>query len=397
MIIDLGQPGQDELEITTLGAGASNGESVVIHLTGDEWIIIDSCKVGDEVLPLNYLDSIGVAYDKVSKVICTHWHTDHIRGLPDILASCRNAQFYLANVSDYNGYLNIVLKAAGFDPMDKNVWNVLNNCLIALEQEGKREPHMLNHNQRVVHLSDGVDIFVVGPSDEMVKRFDASLLRIDINKPETKAINNLEENLCSMAFSVHFNGVRALIGGDLETGRKTDDKYNYKTCLDNCPQHDECGWCEAIKKGNVFDDEKPYHFIKLPHHSSVSAYCPKMWVGGFVEGGPIATTTVFNNAESEDLPTREMLSIYHDKCKALYITYSDGQAEQTVEENKAISILMEEGGIDVIDNFTEQAGVIICRWRSHEEGWKVKCYGEARLVNEGFLRGYHSECFSGGK
>ena len=140
MTIDIEQPQPDELEITTLGPGPSSGESVVIHLKGDEWIIIDSCKVGSRILPLEYLDGIGVKYkEKVKMVICTHWHRDHIQGLSEILNECENAKFCLAPVGDFKGYLDVVLKLAGIDPLGSNIWNELNKCLDALEAHNHRK------------------------------------------------------------------------------------------------------------------------------------------------------------------------------------------------------------------------------------------------------------------
>ena len=50
--IDLLKPADDEIEITTIGPGFKNGESVVIHYGDGNWMIIDSCKANDEVLPL---------------------------------------------------------------------------------------------------------------------------------------------------------------------------------------------------------------------------------------------------------------------------------------------------------------------------------------------------------
>ena len=158
-----------------------------------------------------------------------------------------------------------------------------------------------------------------------------SLLVLNV-MPQKKDIENMEGNLCSLALSINYNGLKALIGGDMEVGRMKQDKYNYSICESDCPKHEDCGWCDAIADGNVFACEKPYHFINLPHHSSASAYCPKMWKEGMDEGGPIATTTIFRCSNGEDLPTREMLNLYKDRCKALFITNSDGDDEKTIAE-----------------------------------------------------------------
>lgn len=382
-MIDIGQPQPDELEITTLGPGPSKGESIVVHLQGDEWIIIDSCKVGNEVLPLKYLKSIDVDCEKqVTKVVCTHWHSDHIQGMQDILNECKNAQFCLAPVGDFKGYLNVVLKLAGIDPLDSNVWNTLNQCLEALETYNHRTPRLLTHNERFIH--DGAkDMFVIGPSDEMYNRFCTSLLKIDPKEPQPADIEKMEGNLCSLAFSISFNGQKALIGGDMEVGRKEHDRYNHQKCNAGCPEHDEYGWCEAIKEGNIYADEKPYHFIKLPHHSSASAYCPTMWKEGMIDGGPIATTTIFRCGQGEDLPTKAMLELYKKLSKELYITNCGDDKEEVENELGDIS------GIKVIEQYTEHSGVIVCRWKSPEQGWRVKCYGKATLVDDAYIQNYH--------
>ena len=159
----------------------------------------------------------------------------------------------------------------------------------------------------------------------------------------------MEGNLCSLALSINYNGLKALIGGD------------------------------------VFACEKPYHFINLPHHSSASAYCPKMWKEGMDKGGPIATTTIFRCSNGEDLPTREMLNLYKDRCKALFITNSDGDDEKTIaEEFDGVE------GVEVIDRIIEKSGVIVNRWRSSEEGWITYCIGEAKEVDNRYMEKYHA-------
>ena len=384
MKFDIEQPRPDELEITTLGPGPASGESIVVHLKDDEWIIIDSCLSEGQVLPLEYLRGIGVnCKEQVKLVICTHWHRDHIQGLPEILNECENAKFCLAPVGDFKGYLNVVLKLAGVDPMGSNTWNTLNKCLEALDNHNQRKPHLLTHNERFVH--DGTkEMFAVGPSDEMYNRFCSSLLKIDPKQPQVEDIETMEGNLCSLALSISYNGQKALIGGDMEVGRSKQDKYNYHICDDNCPQHEECGWCDAIADDNVFAIEKPYHFVKLPHHSSASAYCPKMWADGMAEDGPIDTTTIFNCAQGEDLPTKEMLGLYKDKCRALFITNS-------VDERTEVHTKGFEGveGVEVIDEIVEKAGVIVSRWHSQEEGWNVQYFGSARKVDDGYMEKYH--------
>ena len=94
MAPSLEKPAEDEIEVSLFGPGY--GESVVLHVGRDEWVIIDSCTHSSHgnPVPLHYLQSLGVdATQRVVLVVASHWHDDHIRGLSTIVDICRNASF----------------------------------------------------------------------------------------------------------------------------------------------------------------------------------------------------------------------------------------------------------------------------------------------------------------
>jgi glyoxylase-like metal-dependent hydrolase (beta-lactamase superfamily II) len=87
-------PEINELEITIFGPGI--GEALAVHLGNNEWLLVDSCRVGNAKRPatLEYLESIGVnPAQAVRLIVATHWHNDHIGGLSQIVKSCPNARF----------------------------------------------------------------------------------------------------------------------------------------------------------------------------------------------------------------------------------------------------------------------------------------------------------------
>lgn len=91
-------PLPNELEVSLFGPGY--GESAVIHLGGNEWIIIDCCRVvaNGDIVPLEYLRGIGVdPATAVKLVVATHWHDDHIRGLSDVVRTCVSARTVCAS------------------------------------------------------------------------------------------------------------------------------------------------------------------------------------------------------------------------------------------------------------------------------------------------------------
>src|SRR4051812_22448018 len=86
-----GPPSPTELEVSLFGPGV--GESIVIHLADDRWIVVDSCRDKDSsCVPLTYLQSLGVALDAaVTDVVATHAHDDHIRGISQLLEAATGA------------------------------------------------------------------------------------------------------------------------------------------------------------------------------------------------------------------------------------------------------------------------------------------------------------------
>ena len=100
MTINFASQQPESVEMVVFGPGI--GESIVIHLGNNEWIIIDSCIFSGEDVPapLLYLRHIGVdASSAVKRVLATHWHDDHIRGLGAVLCECQQARFAMSGIS----------------------------------------------------------------------------------------------------------------------------------------------------------------------------------------------------------------------------------------------------------------------------------------------------------
>src|SRR5439155_3344773 len=87
-------PEPDELEVSLFGTGF--GECVVAHLGCGDWIIVDSCFApdGKTSAALAYLKCLGVSLaTAVKRVVATHWHNDHVRGLAQTMQECASAKF----------------------------------------------------------------------------------------------------------------------------------------------------------------------------------------------------------------------------------------------------------------------------------------------------------------
>lgn len=99
-------PDQDTIEVNLFGPGA--GESALVHLGDDRWMIVDSCSEvrGGTPAPLEYLYRIGRdPAAAVDYVVATHWHDDHVHGLNAVVRACAKAAVWLTNainVQDLN-------------------------------------------------------------------------------------------------------------------------------------------------------------------------------------------------------------------------------------------------------------------------------------------------------
>lgn len=382
--INLPKPADDEIEITTIGPGFKNGESVVVHYGEGNWMIIDCCKANDEVLPLAYLAAINVSPDKVKTVICSHWHKDHYMGLHEVLRICKNADFKIAKIGNFSNFVQYVLKANALQTNSAGGWKEMEKCLDALKNVGKRRPHFLFHDQLIECNTIGINMHCLGPSDEAMEAFDSLLLKIDIHNLEKENLDILKENMTSLSVTLSYKGQSALIGCDTEVNR--NGKYNVYDCRCDCSVAKSAGLCNVVHESNVFKNLAPYNFVKIAHHSSVTGYCPKFWEEDLIDENLIGVTSIFRTSKGENLPKKDMLQKHNSYCAHHYITCN------RVENGSAPQI---SGDIDIIDITEEDIpGIIVCRWNPRDGVWKQFLFGSAIEVDEDFLNKYHSDIIS---
>src|ERR1700689_5421074 len=85
-------PEADVIEVSLFGPGY--GESCVIHLGSNDWIVVDSCidrSVGENAV-LAYFGRMGLSPESsVRLLVATHAHDDHIGGLSGLVSACPDA------------------------------------------------------------------------------------------------------------------------------------------------------------------------------------------------------------------------------------------------------------------------------------------------------------------
>lgn len=306
----MNSPNKSNGEIVLIGTGGGYGESLVIHLGNNNWIVIDSCQdpTTKECLPLNYLKNIGVnVQNDIKLIICTHWHDDHIRGISKVLEECINAKFCIAKQNDLRKFLRFVKldhKKVSVEASNSSTIE-FNKCMEILESRNK--VFSIASSDKVLLSVDLVnnkksEVISLSPSDFTVVEYDkyiSSKLFNEFGSAATK-VPASPPNSKSVVILLKLGEHRAILGADLEV--TSDDRE---------------GWVCILNDSQVIEKNKKSTLIKIPHHGSQTGYHQRIW-SELVGNEPIATLTPWN--KNGKLPEVEMLYKYYTHTKNLYMT-----------------------------------------------------------------------------
>lgn len=277
-------PAVDELEVSVFGPGI--GESIVVHLGGGDWMVIDSCinPASKRAAALEYLEALGVDVStRVVALVLTHWHDDHTAGAAEILRACSNARFTCSAALNAREFAMMVALSArlqlqagsgsGLDEM-RAIFDII------AERGGRRDgklvaPYFAMARTTVFrrNAAPGVPDCVVealSPSSMSLARGFQSLAPA-VNSAKRK-LANPGPNELSMALHVRVGISAALLGADLEIGGSN-----------------LIGW-----RGVSNDPSPPQPkavIVKVPHHGSAGADYPPAWAALVASDANLAVTS----------------------------------------------------------------------------------------------------------
>jgi hypothetical protein len=293
------RPESDEIEVSLFGP--NYGESVILHVGDNAWIVVDSCQHPrtKKAAPLQYLQEIGVdPRQDVKLVVATHWHDDHIRGLGETFAACHCAAFACSVAQGRKEFLTLVQAMTSRSMIRSTGVAEFANVLAVLDERRSLNPIMARPRwaiegrpmwQRVNSASGShVDcaITALSPSDASVQ---AALQRIDMLMPQAgmtkRHLPSLTPNDTAVVLWVRVGTVSILLGSDLEQTAEA-----------------ERGWSAVLMTAAAQNLGKASVF-KVPHHGSATAENPSVWTH-MLEDKPVATLSPFLRGGVQ-LPTRD--------------------------------------------------------------------------------------------
>jgi beta-lactamase superfamily II metal-dependent hydrolase len=257
-------PKPDAIEVSIFGPG--KGESILVHLGANEWMIVDSCiDARDRSLPaIAYLDRIGVdPGTQVKLVVATHAHDDHIAGMARVVRACKSAQFaasqavasseffYLleedTQLEDAFGVKKGVLSEyrAIFDVIDRRVNSA---GIIPFKRAVQELPLLMTKT--------GSQVMALSPSHQAVTRSLQALAASMKTAGQTPKLTDIDPNEFAVALWVSAGSHQFLLGADLLRGPSGS------------------GWTAIL---DWHRPELPASIFKVPHHGAPNAHHDDVW------------------------------------------------------------------------------------------------------------------------
>jgi hypothetical protein len=284
------RPKPTEIEISVFGKGY--GESIIIHVGGDRWIVVDSLRDDQNLpLPLLYLNTLCVDVAKdVKLVAASHWHDDHIRGLSKVVADCHEARFAMPVAMMQDEFMGFVGKYD--DGSEVKMSSGVREMSAILETlDSRPNPIEWAMSWRLIHKERGnelphsydVTIDCMSPSNADVTEF-LRAVKADENvaKKFKQRAPRYSKNDISVAMWITIGPAVILLCADLE----------------NRPGATS-GW-KAVLAANQRPDAKA-GVMKISHHGSETGHHDEVW-SEMCEPNVIASLTPWTKGRGQ-LPT----------------------------------------------------------------------------------------------
>jgi hypothetical protein len=290
---DLASPPEpDEIEVSVFGP--IYGESVVLHLGGRNWFIVDSClDVDKQPAPLSYLKTlkIDIARD-VKQIIVSHWHDDHIRGISNVVEQCENAEVVCTEAFGSREFLQL-LQAFDIELFSETtgIFEFRSLLNILKERAGRNREDTISlrraMSDRVLWKNEASGdsyIYSLSPSDAAVlaANLDFKTLLPTGEERGSFRIMPHKPNFGAIVLMAVSGDLAVLLGSDLEE-----------------TSHRGVGWA-TIASSTLRPQLKSFLY-KVPHHGSSTGHNDDVWKRMLHED-PIAVVTPFGRGKSP-LPT----------------------------------------------------------------------------------------------
>ena len=368
----MNKPSEEIAEVSLIGTGGGYGESIVIHMGFNNWIVVDSCidPYTKNNLPIEYLENLGVQIEEdVKLIICTHWHDDHIQGISKLLERSSNAKFCMGHVSDRKKFLQLLMLDYKKVESQSSISSTLelNKCLKILRSRNNQISRAFQDRtlKKVQRGNIASEILSLSPSDYVINEFDNEIFTmINDYGSNNRKILYQSPNDKSVALYLKLNKHRVLLGSDLEVS-----------------ENREKGWINILDNSQVIDNK--CSLFKIPHHGSINGYDPRIW-DELICDKSISKLTPWNRGNK--LPTNEMLSFYQSCNNRLFMTPMQKKSNSPKKRNKSLKKAIYKFN-PTLTEIKYNRGIIRSRVSLIEENpnWHIDLYDAAFEVTNEYI------------
>ena len=359
-------PSSDVLEVSLIGPGY--GESVLVHLGDGEWVIVDSCVEKDSQgsywsSAVSYLKRIGVNLaERVSHVVATHWHDDHIAGLSQVVNDCESADFCCPVVLAHQEFRSFAAMYADANlPQSARTTQEIMGVLELLQNRGKK-PKFLASDKLVYKTDRGVSVFSLSPSDDRISDFLSCLAA---KMPELGApvarVGDMRPNEISAALLIDLGNDSILLGADLE-----ETPGNGWSAVVNS--------CESVrgKRSSVY---------KIAHHGSQTGDCAAIWEKLLLPA-PFAVLAPFRKGR-KPLPSRQDVDRILKKTTKAYSSARMSSTGPDSPRDASVENIVREHGGKICDAHPKQGHLRLRRRiEAPPSEWSIELGGNAAHLRD---------------
>lgn len=324
-------PQKHTIEVSVFGGGI--GESIVVHLGNNEWLIVDSLiGANKEPIALEYLQSIGVGPENVKCLVISHWDTDHIRGMSKIVQECKDADLYISEAMndkdifklyelfghvDSDGIGNFTSKFSS-QTGTKELVEII-KIMLERNSEGYKSSIKSVKESYLIFRNEYVEVMALSPSQSTMHSMMMKALKVAPTSLKRNALSPLSNNHCSITLAIKYKEECIILGGDLEVSSISDS-----------------GWSGALASFQQLKYPKAKIF-KVPHHGSETGYSKDVWEEMLCENAHAAVTAF----SPSGLPSKEDISRLKTHTDNVYLTTASHfqKTKSSKPRNKALGSL----------------------------------------------------------
>ncbi len=277
-----------------------------MHLGNGEWFVIDSCRLPGSKSPaaLEYLEALGIEpASAIKRILATHWHDDHVKGMSEIVRRCPGALFAMSAALESDQFNQLVFEIEEHNKLvaATSTASEFAEILEEVERRGKQPPTAVSDGFLIFEggFEDLVKVRVLSPSPATVRDAQNNI----VNRLQTgfsvRKFKRFDPNDLSVAVQVSVGARDLLLKADLED--TVEPEFGWKAVLTS-----------------ELRPRRQSSIVKIGHHGSDNADNIDVWQE-MISPGPKGVVTPYTRLK-EPLPTNGDINRIKSRTDQLFCT-----------------------------------------------------------------------------